>query len=286
MQINQRNMQILDALSLCRGGSNRMRLMKALFLLKHEGPFVEISGYDFVPYKYGPYSFAMHHDVHRLIAAGLVEAPTGKTWRLTDAGAKYVALHSTLSEASRRFILKLNSVPINKILSYVYDKYPWYTINADDHRKRQMARPYATKTIFTIGYEGRTVDSFFDIILRAGITTLADVRKNPTARRYGFHKSSLSAICSNLNLRYLHFPELGIHSDLRRNLTTPAQFNALFDKYESTVAMQHELLLPFQELLKKGSVALLCREAGAHDCHRSRLASLLEQSLAMPVVHL
>jgi uncharacterized protein (DUF488 family) len=48
------------------------------------------------------------------------------------------------------------------------------------------------------------------------IRRLIDVRSNPTARRYGFHESTLDRLVNRLSIEYRHFAELGIRSEIRR----------------------------------------------------------------------
>ena len=47
--------------------------------------------------------------------------------------------------------------------------------------------------IFTIGYEGATVDEFLTALRDAGVKRVIDVRALPLSRRAGFSKSPLRA---------------------------------------------------------------------------------------------
>lgn len=46
----------------------------------------------------------------------------------------------------------------------------------------------------TAGYEGKSIDMFFDYLLRQGIKTIVDVRFNPGSRKYGFSKKHFREI--------------------------------------------------------------------------------------------
>ena len=47
--------------------------------------------------------------------------------------------------------------------------------------------------IYTIGYEGATVDEVIGALSRVGVEQVIDVRQLPLSRRPGFSKSSLAA---------------------------------------------------------------------------------------------
>ena len=52
-------------------------------------------------------------------------------------------------------------------------------------------------------------EAFFICLLRAGITLLCDVRRNPVSRKWGFSKRMLLAGCDRLGIEYRHLPDLG-----------------------------------------------------------------------------
>ena len=102
-----------------------------------------------------------------------------------------------------------------------------------DLRRIDAARPSPkAAALTTIGYEGRTLESYLNTLIGAGVTLLCDVRRNPNSRKYGFSKSTLASGCGRVGIRYAHFPELGITSEKRRNLETQADYDGLFREYE------------------------------------------------------
>ena len=84
----------------------------------------------------------------------------------------------------------------------------------------------------TIGYEGRSLEVYLNLLLKNSVTLLCDVRRNPLSRKYGFSKRTLSNACESVGIRYEHLPELGIASEKRRELDTQAHYDALFAEYE------------------------------------------------------
>ena len=46
--------------------------------------------------------------------------------------------------------------------------------------------------IFTIGYEGATVDGFIGALRKAGVALVLDIRAAPVSRKKGFSKNPLA----------------------------------------------------------------------------------------------
>jgi|SRR5690606_16396081 len=128
----------------------------------------------------------------------------------------------------------------------------------------------AAGALFTIGYEGRTQSEYLALLEGAGVTLLVDVRRNPLSRKKGFSKRTLAEGCAAVGIRYEHLPELGIASEKRKNLTTRADFDALFAEYaRAWLPNQGATLARIRAWLAAGErVALTCFERAASECHR------------------
>jgi uncharacterized protein (DUF488 family) len=141
-----------------------------------------------------------------------------------------------------------------------------------------------TGALFTIGYEGRTQDEYLALLTGAGVTLLADVRRNPVSRKKGFSKRTLAQGCAAVGIRYEHLPELGIASEKRKNLATQAAVDALFAEYEQAwLPQQGPALAQLRAWLDAGErMALTCFERAPRDCHRHCVAD----ALAIAATHL
>jgi len=131
--------------------------------------------------------------------------------------------------------------------------------------------------LWSIGYQGRTPEEFLDVLRRAGVTRVCDVRRNPISRKRGFSKKSLRRALEEVDIHYEHLPELGIASERRKNVKSPAARAALFAEYErDDLPRQAKALAQITAWIKEGErVALLCFERDPADCHRSRVAATL-----------
>ena len=244
--------------------------------------------YDFVPYHYGAFSFTSYADRRRLVDWGLL-VDDDQRWVLTEDGSN-IAGNAT-SSAIRSFGYRYRSVRGDALVADTYRRYPYYAIRSeiaeqvlqDDQRtldRIESTRPQAARSrLFTIGYEGRTLESYLNLLIREGATLLCDLRRNAISRKYGFSKTTLERACTGVGIRYEHLPELGIESRRRRGLKTQADFKTLFKTYErTTLPNQGDALEKIRSWLRSGeSVALTCFELEAGQCHRHCVANALEE---------
>ena len=156
---------------------------------------------------------------------------------------------------------------------------------AHDHIEAEHASRSPVPLV-TIGYERRSYEGFFDELIRADISLLCDVRRNPVSRKWGFSKRTLSDGCRRFGLRYEHLPELGIASNRRANLKTEASYERLFAEYqESTLVEEDEALSKIRGWIEAGErVALTCYERLPQQCHRRHVATAVADRLGRLVL--
>ncbi len=187
-------------------------------------------------------------------------------------------------------------------MAETYRRYPYYAIRSEI-AERVLAgdpaalaridaeRPPATRPgLATIGYEGRSLERYLNLLLLDGVTLLCDVRRNPLSRKYGFSKRALAAGCEAIGIRYAHLPELGIASEERRDLRTQADYDALFARYEREhLPNQGAALTRITQWIESGErVALTCYERHPQQCHRHCVSYALQPILSgnRDIVHL
>lgn len=260
---------------------------KLLFLYTRECEAVP--SYEFVPYKFGAFSFTSYADKRKLIADGLL-GEDDQNWKLTDAGRAVARKQAVEPLRVAGFCRRHSNLRGNALIIEQYRRHPYYATQSEILDKLRlepeaMARIAAAKPnrkppgLVTIGYEGCSLESFLNALLRDGVTVLCDVRRNPLSRKYGFSKGTLSKACEGVGIRYEHLPELGISSDERRNLETQADYDALFAHYERhDLPKQGAALARIRGWIEQGErVALMCYEAQPNQCHRHCVAEALER---------
>ena len=126
--------------------------------------------------------------------------------------------------------------------------------------------------IYTIGYEGTTMEEFLAALKGAGVERLIDVRALPLSRRPGFSKTPLRGALEAAGIEYVHLKALGTPAEGRSAARAGRQ-----DDLERIYAAQLELPeaivqgAQMLELAAEKPSALLCFEREPEHCHRSLL---------------
>jgi len=272
------------------GKVGNLDFQKLLFLYCQEGE-AEPS-YEFIPYRFGAFSFTSYADRRKLIERGLLE-DDDDAWELTAAGHQVAANLESRSEDMTGFVKQYRHLRGNALIADTYRRYPWYGIrsriaekvlrgDAKAKKKIETVRPAkGASGLVTLGYEGRTLEAYLNILLKDGVTLLCDVRRNALSRKYGFSKRTLAKGCEGVGIRYKHLPQLGIDSSLRKNLSDQDSYDRLFAQYEREVLpRQTEALDVIADWVGQGErVALTCYEHLPGQCHRHCVSDALEQRL-------
>lgn len=271
---------LLSLLQLFDNQLDKISLQKLLFLLARSQ---EKKSYYFVPYKFGCFSFQANADLNTLAKYKLVE-PSIKYWKKIDDKDYIDELNNKDKAALRNLKKQYGTLNKEELIAYIYCQYPFFAINStivenilseEEICKVKSQKPVNNSTIlFTIGYEGISLEQYINKLIVNDIKVLCDVRKNPVSMKYGFSKNQLRTVCEGVGIKYIHIPEVGIESDKRQKLNTQADYDKLFKIYKSdTLSKETEKQKYILSLIySKKRIALTCFEANIHQCHRKHLA--------------
>jgi len=285
-----RQKTLLYFLEAAGGQATALCLVKWAFLLREESVTRGGSSfYEFLPYKFGPYSFCIEQEMTALAQQGYVETAETQNhtaWLLTGRGkAMARSVPVDVAGDARRIHWRYGRMNGDSLLDNIYPRYTWFTVNSQ--RQKLAARPCARPATYTAGYEGVSVDGFLNGLMRAGIQRIIDVRHNPVSRRYGFHKSTLSRLAGYLDIDYVHVPALGIRSENRQSLESQADYDALFTLYRlGTLKEEADAIGRVAQWMAEKPSVLVCMEAEPARCHRSHLATVVAAESGLPVNHL
>lgn len=271
-----------------------VELVKTAFLLRTESVLAgETTFYDFVPYRFGPFSFALYRELSALTRDGYVkenETSVQLVGRMRSESRKRSdEIPDAWKQAVRRILNEYTSSSQDELLRDVYVRYPWFALKSElRHLAEDVPEsPVAPIAVYTVGYEGKSVDAFFNGLLASGMDAILDVRANPISRKYGFARKSMSEIARKLGIDYIHLPELGISSNDRSTLSDFESYQRLLDRYEQEMLPTRSAAISTAiRLLQQKPSALLCMERDVQCCHRGRLASAVGKRTDLPVLHL
>jgi len=289
---------LLRLLHILGGEAGNLDFQKLLFLYCQTQ---ETPSYDFVPYRFGAFSFTSYADRRRLVERGLLEA-ADSVWKLSAAGRKTVDRLrgdcAPISAALRPY----SNLHGDALVAASYRTHPYHATRSEIAkrvlgsdaaalRRIEAERPDAQGPVLaTIGYEGRSVEGYLNLLLRSGMTVLCDLRRNPLSRKYGFSRKTLAHACQGVGIRYEHLPQLGIASEERRSLRVDTDYRVLFARYERQTlpAEQAALALIHGWVVAGGRVALTCFERDHERCHRHAVANALIKlaDASYPLQHL
>ena len=274
---------ILAILQAFDGNLPKISLQKLLFLFTNRQTKPD---YDFVPYLYGCYSFSANADLTAMVRHE--QLSEDKTSFSKICISDYV---KTLNEKDKKILIDIKNnygkLAPHTLMKLTYLNYRYHASNSvkakeiltdEQYLMVINARPINNQTIlYTIGYEGISLEEYLNRLIKNDVKVLVDVRNNALSMKFGFSKTQLRSFCASLNIEYLHIPEVGIQSDKRRELKTQDDYDNLFEIYrkqnlKKTTNQQQEILT----LLKsKKRIALTCFEADICQCHRKHLAEAI-----------
>jgi hypothetical protein len=249
---------------------------KLLFLYINKN---NLNYYDFVPYLYGGYSFQAGEDISTLEAMGWLTFTNEKIQYADETSI--INKNLPFGEFGISISDQLPKARGNDLVRLVYNQYPYYAINSRTASsimdtegmtriKAEKERLKQTKQmLFTIGYEGISVERYINNLIQNDVHVLCDVRNNSLSRKFGFSKNSLQKYLGNIGIEYIHLPELGIKSEKRNNLISDEDYQNLFKEYKTSLPTKGNYIEKLYQLIKnKRRIALTCFEHEPLHCHR------------------
>ena len=290
MVMTYRKKIVLAILEKMGGYVSAICMQKYLFI------YTRIGGerlYDFVPYKYGCFSFQANQDLVSLSKNGYITSDqnerTERGYRLNYALNTMGVLDMFDAQIINKLYDDFGQMSQDELVAYTYRKWPYTAINSVIKDKLlnedELAKVQAHKDryvriepmLFTIGYEGFTLESYLRQLISNDVHVLCDVRKNAFSMKYGLSKAILQKACEGVGIKYIHVPELVIESEYRQTLNIQHDYDVLFERYEQTTLRNNwKYLIGIREIISQyGRVCLTCFEKDPKQCHRTRVARAL-----------
>jgi len=262
-------------------------LQKYLFLLTR---LQKEKAFDFIPYKYGCYSLQANQDLMVLEKMGYIKREQNKSsisWKLISKDDFIETIKKEDLSCLNNIFRSFSEYRTNDLIKYTYLNYPFWAINScilndlltEEERSKvlQQKKRSNENTLFTIGYEGVSLEMYINKLILNDVKVLCDVRKNSYSQKWGFSKATLQDACEKVGIKFIHIPQLGIESNERQELNGPADYKRLFDNYEVTTLIDNnKYLLELAAIVYSNNrVALTCFEKDVQMCHRGVVASEL-----------
>ena len=143
-------------------------------------------------------------------------------------------------------------------------------------------------SVFTIGFTGKTAETFFSTLKESGAKRVVDIRINRTSQLAGFAKEQdMSYFLNKLsNMNYLVNTDLAPTKDL---LTSYREREISWEKY----SQEYISLIHKRKIIESLGIeyfensVFMCSEKESERCHRKLLTDLLlEKFPRVEIVHL
>ena len=133
-------------------------------------------------------------------------------------------------------------------------------------------------TIWTIGYEGLSLEQFLKLLRANNIEHLVDIREAPISRKAGFAKGALSEAVGRAGIHYSHVRALGCPKPIRDRHKETGDWGRYTRDFKIYLAGQNEALAELRATVAAARTCLLCYEADYSRCHRTYVAEAISST--------
>lgn len=156
---------------------------------------------------------------------------------------------------------------------------------------REVLKWLQNDTIYTIGYEGMSLDKFIKILQENKIDVLVDIRKSGRSQyKAEFNEDILEREFRDTRIAYERRPDLGVIYDVRMPYIEGWLSDACFEQWykwsirgrRTEGKIQDLLPILVKDYKSRGKVCLMCEErypqptgSQKHYCHRNTLAEMI-----------
>lgn len=230
--------------------------------------------YEFIPYTKGCHSLTLESDLE------LYQKEPWDDNTITEEDEKLI--ETTLS----------NFKGEEELLKEVAEVDPYYTIKSDYFTKSNLSKSFysertrvieeinrSEEALYTIGYEGLSIEAFINLLIEHNVERVIDVRGNPNSRKRDFAKKSFAESLSKAGIEYVGMSEIGVPNKIKREYLKANRKEELFEWYEKNVLSKNlDKVETVSSLAREVNSALVCYEADPNDCHRSHLAKFCQEA--------
>jgi uncharacterized protein (DUF488 family) len=144
----------------------------------------------------------------------------------------------------------------------------------------------SARKVFSLGYEGRSLDEYVRLLKANSICVVVDVRETPWSFKKGFSRRPLSERLEAEGIRYVHVKSAGNPSRNRKQGLPQAEVIELYKQHLDENPTCLGEISALVEECQDGDVCLLCFENRPHDCHRKVILDRLSSEEALEAHHI
>jgi uncharacterized protein (DUF488 family) len=129
-------------------------------------------------------------------------------------------------------------------------------------------------TIYTIGYERRSLSQFIGLLRQAHVDAVIDIRLRNTSQLAGYTKRDDLAFLlqEGFGIAYEHHPELAPTDEILDDYKQDHDWQRYVARFKLLLRERHSEVVGHDILSRHDAPCLLCHEATADQCHRRLVA--------------
>lgn len=131
--------------------------------------------------------------------------------------------------------------------------------------------------IFSVGYEGKSMNYLIDLLIDNNITELVDVRNHAFSWNKDFSMKYLSESLAAVGIRYVNLPRLGAPKEIRVEIKENNDPEKFFYEYSVWLKSNTPYLDMLDVFARQRKTAMMCLEADYRNCHRKILGEKLHE---------
>ncbi|HEY5081205.1 MAG TPA: DUF488 domain-containing protein [Bauldia sp.] len=105
--------------------------------------------------------------------------------------------------------------------------------------------------LYTLGYEGMSIEQFVDRLEKSRVRTVVDVRQMPLSRKPGFSKRALAAALAGAGVAYVHMVSLGCPKPVRDRYKDDGDWSAYAKAFRAYLKRHPAALAELSVLAKQ-----------------------------------
>lgn len=140
------------------------------------------------------------------------------------------------------------------------------------------------KELYTIGYQGKTINVFIGELKNKNVELLVDARIHTGGRKLDFCKKNLQEHLNKAGIEYVHYKKLGTPEHLMKIMKEDGHYS--LSEYSTYLEANSEILDQVAKEVQQSKVAIMCYEKNYWECHRSVVADHLAKKIKSPLFHI
>ncbi len=147
----------------------------------------------------------------------------------------------------------------------------------------------STSTVYTIGYQGKSLETFITLLRQAGVDAVIDIRLRNTSHLAGYTKRDTLEFLlrEGFGIAYEHLPELAPAPEILDAYKATGDWAAYVAHFLPLLAARDATQIGRDVLTRHHAPCLLCAEPTPEQCHRRLVAEYWAQYVSgLDIVHL